>query len=349
MNRTLMTRVAIGVLVVVAVGAFLWAVFAGLRGHDAKDILPRSAGARGRAAVVEGPTGDEATVTLQAPGRSRAGIITHALGMASRAGEVRLTGELIADPGRTTTVQAPVAGRLLVVDSARWPALGQQVNAGAVLGQISDAKPLTAPRGGIVTRVDAQPGQVVQPGQALLELTDFAEPLVRVVWGADAPLPAPKTLAIGPLVTATVGPAVPRAVRAQLIGAASGVDSLTRFPVYLYRAAHTWPGSGPGTPVIAIVAATSPATRGVFVPNDAAVQWEGLMWVYVERRDSRYVRVPLDTSHPVDGGWLVTGGDRRAALVGGDRVVVRGAQQLLSEEFRSRATVGDQSDEGDKK
>jgi hypothetical protein len=90
----------------------------------------------------------------------------------------------------------------------------------------------------------------------------------------------------------------------------------------------------------------------VFVPAAAAVQWEGLSWVYVERpvepgqsaTRSQYVRERLDTSYPVEGGWLVS--ERFAA---GDRVVVRGAQQLLSEEFRSRAVVGDATDKADEK
>jgi hypothetical protein len=41
----------------------------------------------------------------------------------------------------------------------------------------------------------------------------------------------------------------------------------------------------------------------------------------------------------VGGGWLVPdGGD----LAPGDTVVVRGAQVLLSEEFKSRVRVGDE-------
>jgi hypothetical protein len=54
-------------------------------------------------------------------------------------------------------------------------------------------------------------------------------------------------------------------------------------------------------------------------------------------KPGRFLRVPVATTHPVPGGWLVTAG-----VVPGDRVVSRGAGQLLSEEFRARITVGEE-------
>ena len=53
----------------------------------------------------------------------------------------------------------------------------------------------------------------------------------------------------------------------------------------------------------------------------------------------RFERVRVSTDHPARGGW------GRAALAAGDTVVVRGAEELLSEEFRARVTVGDESGE----
>jgi hypothetical protein len=57
------------------------------------------------------------------------------------------------------------------------------------------------------------------------------------------------------------------------------------------------------------------------------------------------VRERVDTSHPVDGGWLVANQPNDAGLARGDLVVVRGAQQLLSEEFKSRANTGDEDEQ----
>jgi multidrug efflux pump subunit AcrA (membrane-fusion protein) len=73
----------------------------------------------------------------------------------------------------------------------------------------------------------------------------------------------------------------------------------------------------------------------VLVPSGAVVQWDALAWAFVERAPGTYVRMRVPTDLAVSGGWLV-----RQGLSAGDRVVVAGASQLLSEEFRARISVG---------
>jgi hypothetical protein len=48
----------------------------------------------------------------------------------------------------------------------------------------------------------------------------------------------------------------------------------------------------------------------------------------------------VPTDHPAPGGWVAG-----APLAPGDTVVVTGVQELLSEEFRARVTVGEESGE----
>ncbi len=308
-----------------------------------------------------------AGVGLDAAARSRAGIETQQLSAGTGADMMRVPGILIADPSRVTTIQSPISGRLAILPNAKWPGYGERVAGGAVLGQVSDARPLVADRGGTVTRVGAQPGELVQAGQVLLELTDFAEPMARVIWRANAPTPAPSTVQIAPL-TAVSGGRTPGTawITARLVGPAADADSLTHLPMYLYRAPRGWPGAAPGTPVVVAIAAGGAPARGLFVPAAAVVQWEGLAWVYVEEEAetppsdtaghpvaapsgrtgrSVFVRHRVDTGHPVDGGWLVVGESGSHGLSRGDAVVVRGAQQLLSEEFKSRATTGDEDEQ----
>jgi pyruvate/2-oxoglutarate dehydrogenase complex dihydrolipoamide acyltransferase (E2) component len=293
--------------------------------------------------------------------------MTHPLVAVSGANLVRVPGTLIADPTRVTTLQAPISGRLTVAAGAQWPGYGDRVAAGTVLAQVSDARPLTADHSGTVTKVGAQPGELVQAGQVLLELTDFGEPLARVIWRADAPVPAPPTVQIAPLgAVNAVRLAGSPWITAHLVGPAADADSLTHLPMYLYRAPRGWPGAAPGTPVTVAIASGGAPSRGLFVPAAAVVQWEGLAWVYVEEQDDNaqrdgaspavtgssvpagrttFVRRRVDTDHPVDGGWLVASQSDDAGLARGDAVVVRGAQQLLSEEFKSRATTGDEDDQ----
>jgi hypothetical protein len=66
------------------------------------------------------------------------------------------------------------------------------------------------------------------------------------------------------------------------------------------------------------------------------VQWEGLAWVYVEQEPGKYLRTAVSTDRPVPGGWIIS------SLKPGERVVIQGAEQLLSEEFRAGITVGEE-------
>jgi hypothetical protein len=91
--------------------------------------------------------------------------------------------------------------------------------------------------------------------------------------------------------------------------------------------------------VSAAVPVPGEAGRGTFVPSAAVVQWDGLMWVFRRHGPGQYARVHVGSAQPVAGGWLASAG---TGLSPGDTVVVRGAQVLLSEEFKSRVRVGDE-------
>lgn len=337
-SRSRLLRGALLPLLTVAVAvALVWAVRA--RRREAAEQASAAA-----PPVRLRRVGAEVAVVLDSAELRQADIETRTLGaLTAAAGATQLTGELVADPAHVSTIRAPIAGRLAAADG-RWPALGERVAAGAVLGQVSDARPLAAPRAGTVTRVGAQPGEIVQAGEELLQLTDLTAPIARIVWRADAP-PPPATVLVAPLGGGA-------GVSARLAGPAAEADTLTRAPVYLYRLTGAWAGARPGLAVTATVADPRTAGSGLLVPTDAVVQWEGLAWAYVERGPGQFVRVRVDTTHPAPGGWLVAApasgpGDAEFRGVGsGDRVVVRGAAQLLSEEFRSRLPAGDEDEGG---
>jgi hypothetical protein len=80
--------------------------------------------------------------------------------------------------------------------------------------------------------------------------------------------------------------------------------------------------------------------EGALVPDGAVVQWEGLAWAYLQREPGSYARVRVPTDRPAPGGWIAG-----PPLAVGDTVVVAGVQELLSEEFRARVTVGEESGE----
>ncbi len=352
--RSRRTVILVTVIVLAAIAAGLLAHFrrAG-RAASNQETVP--AGSTSRIVAM----GDEAAIVLGGKAAAHADIGTTPLragGVAggTEAGDIPaagLPGELMADPARSATIRAALPGRL---QSNTWPALDSRVTQGQILGRVSDAAPMSAPRSGTVLRVGAQPGEVVQAGQELLVLADFGALLARVVWRPELGRSPPPLLVISPLEGGARGAA---RARARLLGGTAGVDSLTRMPLYLYRMAGTWPGARPGEPVVATTpegeAAGTRTPRSaredavgdnaVVVPNAAVVQWEGLAWAFVERQPNSYVRTRVMTDHPVPGGYVVTAAT--SGLHPGDLVVTRGAQQLLSEEFRTHVRMSDETDE----
>ena len=269
-------------------------------------------------------------VVLDSAEMRRIGLTTIELTSAAAQGGRRLSGQVIPEPERTVTVRAPVSGRLTAVQGGRWPSLGERLQAGAPLGRVSDAQPLSVPIAGVVMAVGARPGEIVEAGQMLLELADNSHPVVRVAWPSDAGRPAERVVLL---------PTGGSAVEARLVGPAPEADPLTRQPAYLYRSRARWTGAVPGTAVPASVP-DGAKVQGVLVPDAAVVQWEGLAWVYVVRGPGQYVRTRVSTDYPAPGGWVAG-----PPIAPGDSVVVTGVQELLSEEFRARVTVGEESGE----
>jgi hypothetical protein len=76
--------------------------------------------------------------------------------------------------------------------------------------------------------------------------------------------------------------------------------------------------------------------RGVVLPRSAVVRHQGQAWVYAQSGDQTFERIPVALEHGIDAGWFI---DASAAPSG--RVVVSGAQALLSEELRSQLPVVD--------
>lgn len=108
--------------------------------------------------------------------------------------------------------------------------------------------------------------------------------------------------------------------------------------LYLTRA---WMGLAPGV----TLAAALPVGRrmqGTVVPASAVVWSEGKAWVYVQTSPEKFVRRPLGPEFPFDGGFFVSQG-----LVPGDKVVVTGAQTLLSEEISPKGSSRPEDEDDD--
>jgi multidrug efflux pump subunit AcrA (membrane-fusion protein) len=273
--------------------------------------------------------GGEAVVELDRETIARIELRTVALSRGSHRAEIELSGVIVEDAGASSVVRAGVSGRLSAVAERAWPRVGEHLASGEPVAQVGDARPIVVPRGGTVTRLLAHPGELVQAGQTLFELTDYRTALARIAWPPDGPAP-PREVAVS-----VVGAA--RRMRGRLEGPSPEADPLTRGPAFLYRVPAGATVLRPGVAVTAFIAVAASGPPGVEIPADATVQWAALVWAYVERAPGKYARVRVPTGQPVPGGWRVTDG-----FSPGDRVVVTGAGQLLSEEFRARIVVGEE-------
>jgi len=130
---------------------------------------------------------------------------------------------------------------------------------------------------------------------------------------------------------------------ARLVGIAPRTDPKTQGRAFFYIASSQNGAFTPGMTLDVLLPTPASATvargEGVFVPNSAVVWSRGASFVYVEMQPGRFARTPVLLNTPAAGGWIVTSG-----LAAGTRVVVSGAQQLLSEEFRSQIKVGQESE-----
>ncbi len=320
MNRNIVLG---GVLLVVAAGV-LYAYRSHLRSSRGGDDAPVVAPSR----LVE--SHGEVLVRLDSAGARLASLKLAALRTASGADAVELRGEIATDPDAITVIRAPVSGRLAAGEGRAWPVYGDRLATGEEVAVVSDARPLTVPRGGTVTRVLARPGAIVQAGDPLLELTDFSRPVVRVAWTSEAPAQPAREVSVHE-------GSGPPGYRATLLGPAAEADPVTHTAAYLYRLDGSWGSARPGMLVGVSVPSGKGQVRGVLIPASAVVQWDGLEWAWVRREAGTYQRLRVPTDRPVAGGWLAG-----APWQAGDSVVTAGAEQLLSEEFRARVTVGDE-------
>jgi len=170
---------------------------------------------------------------------------------------------------------------------------------GAVLGKaLADASPLIT---GLIERRDYLVKVTLPPGMIL----------------TDPPKSASATLSDGV------------AVELRLVSPATAADPRIQGASYFYVV----PAASNIMPGLAAMASlpTGEKPKGVVVPASAVVWLQGKAWIFVRTNPETFVRRPVATARGLpDGGYLVSD------LAADSDIVVRGAQMLLSEEFRGQ-------------
>ena len=116
---------------------------------------------------------------------------------------------------------------------------------------------------------------------------------------------------------------------AELLGPAPTADLQSQGQGFLFLLTHA--SLPPGAALAGWLKLPGEAQAGVIVPRDALVRHEGEVFIYVQTGDETFERKEIELDHPLADGWFVHEG-----LKAGDKLVVVGAQQLLSEELKGR-------------
>ena len=122
-----------------------------------------------------------------------------------------------------------------------------------------------------------------------------------------------------------------RSAQADFLGPAPSTDGQTQGTGLLFLLRKNALEITPGGAVTGFIEVRGDPLRGVEVPGSAVVRHERRAWVYVQTGKARFTRRPIPLKHASGDGWFVSEG------VGpSDRIVVSGAQALLSEELKSQ-------------
>lgn len=124
-----------------------------------------------------------------------------------------------------------------------------------------------------------------------------------------------------------------RPFQGERVALSSIVDPRIQSTSLVFRIVQGRAGLRPGLAVTARISLPGASRRGYLVPRTAVVHFRGKKYVYVEKEAGVFERRDVEPLEPVDGGYFTT------SLRGDERVVVTGAQALLSEENKSGLKV----------
>jgi hypothetical protein len=201
-------------------------------------------------------------------------------------------------------------------------------------GGPASSTPLLLQSEGTVVEIMAQPGESVEAGTPLLRVSRLDRLAARIELPLGENLPAgsmsARILAAGQ---------EHEPIEADRIATAILVDLKAPGQAFLFRLRETRFGLRPGLAVTAYIATAVGKRVGVTVTPAAVVRLSGKAYVYVQTANDQFTRKEIRTDSPISSGYFI--GDQLAA---GTRIVIAGAQTLLSEEFKPEGVIeGDEN------
>jgi len=333
--------IALAAVILAAIVVLIWVFGAGHGDEDDEDQVTASASILARA-----PNGD-VIVTLARDQQARIGLKTETLASVTRARDVTAYG-VILDPAPLASLDAQLASARAALDAseaeyARAKLLhSEQQNVSLKDFQIvqakfqSDQAQVNLLNQRLADQWGVAVGSMAPAARARLidALIGRDEAIIRV---SAPPGQAHGGMAARARVIVLGDEAHP--LTADSIWAAPSVDPSFQGQGFMLGVKAHGFALRSGAAVTASLEFSATADRGVVVPNAAIVRTGNASWAYVQTAPTRFERRAIaegEEGEPVSDGWFVTGD-----FAAGDRVVVTGAQALLSEEFKSQIQVED--------
>ena len=143
--------------------------------------------------------------------------------------------------------------------------------------------------------------------------------LVRMEVASGDPMDA-MPLAAELLISANAKPA-----KVTALAPAADVDPRSQAPAFVVRCEDSL---RPGQSISGWFETAAKAIPGVLLPRSSVIRHGPQAWVYLQEKDTEFRRVAVPTANPMAEGWFVAD----EAIKAGDKIVVTGAQAILSTE-----------------
>jgi hypothetical protein len=119
-------------------------------------------------------------------------------------------------------------------------------------------------------------------------------------------------------------------VSAEFFDTTAAVDPQTQGQAFLFLLAGKPSGFLPNAAVTGYLKIPGDSLNGVTLPREAVIRYQDKAWIYTQTKDSEFTRREISLEHPTENGWFV-----RAGVTEKDRIIVSGAQTILSTERSS--------------